>query len=858
MKHFFTIVFILTQYNLFSQIIDDFGDGDFTANPSWSGTDADYMVNGSFELQLNNTIAATSYLSTPHALATLDNKEWRFHVRQSFSPSSSNYGRVYLTASSADLTTDPDGFYLQFGEAGSTDAVRLFRVQGGVSVEILAGTVGQIASSFQMGVRVVRDNTGLWELYLDDTGGTAYSFVSSATDATNLLGSHFGFFSEYTVTNANKFFYDDVYIGDEIIDVTPPTIASATAISTTEIDVLFDEAVDQTTAETTTNYSYAPGGSTINSAVLDGINPALVHLTVAGTLANGTTYTLTVHNVEDLEGNAITTENEDFAFLISEIPVWGDVVINEFVCDPTPVVGMPEVEFVELYNRSNKIFDVQSWKLGDESSEGTIQQAWLLPGEYLTLTTTAFVDSFANATVGVTSFQSLNNSGDHIVLTSNLGVPIDSIVYTDDWYKDDNKDGGGYSIERINPDDPCTDISDWAASNAPSGGTPGAQNSIYDTTPDTQTPEIAQTVALAPNFLEVYFTEGMDSTSLSDAVITVNPNLTIQNNYVLEAHPSMLTLQFQENLATSQLYNITLQNVSDCWSNTTDLSAVFALPATVESGDLVINEILFNPVTGGSDYVEIFNNSDKLLDLNGLEMANLDNDTISNNAIIESNFLLFPGTYVVITEDSTQVQQQYPNAVVGRFIESDLPTYSNDAGTVYLIRGNQTIDAVSYEDDWHFKLLDDEDGKSLERIEPNGPSNDRSNWHTAAESVGFGTPGGENSQYYPALTNGTFSYTSETVSPDNDGFEDVLQINYEMDAPGYVGTFTVYDDRGRLVATVIDSELLATSGTISWQGVTDDGTKASIGPYVGIFEAYKIDGGLVFTGKKVFVVAGNL
>ncbi len=858
MKHFFTVVFILTQYTLFSQITDDFSDGDFTANPTWSGTDADYTVNASLELQLENTVADTSYLSTTHGLANLDDKEWRFYVRQSFSPSGSNFGRVYLTSSSADLSTDPDGFYLQFGESGSNDAVRLFRVQGGTDVEILAGNAGQIASSFEMGVRVVRDNTGLWELYLDDTGGTSYLLAASATDATNLLGSHFGFFCEYTSSNSDKFFYDDVYIGDEIIDVTPPSIASVTAISATEIDVFFDEAVDQTTAESTSNYSYAPNGSAISAAVLDGVNPALVHLTIAGTLTNGTTYTMTVTNVEDLEGNAMTSQDEDFAYLIAETPVWGDVIINEFVCDPSPVVGMFEVEFVEVYNRSNKIFNVQSWQLGDASSDGTVQDAWLLPGEYLVLTTTTYADSFALASVGVTSFPSLNNSGDHIVLMNDLGVPIDSLVYTDDWYKDDNKDDGGYSIERINPEDPCSDINDWAASNASLGGTPGSQNSIYDTSPDTQAPSIAQTVALAPNFVEVYFSEGMDSTSLSDAIISIDPTLTIQNNYVLEEYPSMLTLQFLENLAASQVYEIELQNVADCWSNSATLNAVFALPATVESGDIVINEILFNPVTGGYDYVELYNNSDKLLDLNMLEMANLDDDTISNNAIIEQNFLLFPGEYVVITEDSTQVQQQYPSAVIGRFVESDLPTYSNDEGTVYLINGNQIIDAVSYLDDWHFQLIDDDDGKSLERIEPDGPSNNKSNWHTAAESIGFGTPGGENSQFYPALTNGEFNYTSETISPDNDGFEDVLQINYEMNAPGYVGTFNVYDDRGRKVATVIDNELLSTKGTLSWQGVTDNGTKASIGPYVGIFEAYDVQGGLIFTGKKVFVVAGNI
>lgn len=856
MKHIFFVVFILTQFTVISQISDDFNDGDFTSNPTWSGTSADYIVNPSLELQLNNTIASISYLSTAHGLTDLNNKEWHFHVRQSFSPSGSNFGRVYLTASSADLTSDPDGFYLQFGEGGSLDAVKLFKVDAGVHTELMSGPSAQIASSFSLGVRVVRDNSGLWELYIDDTGGTAYTLEATVTDATNLLGTHFGIVNVYTASNAQKFFYDDFYVGDEILDLTPPAISSVTAINANQIDVLFSEAVDQITAETSGNYSYAPNGSSV-VAILDGLNPALVHLTPSVALTNGTTYTLTVTNVEDLQANAMTSEDAQFDFYIADTPSEGDVVINEFICDPSPVVGLPEAEFVEIFNRSNKIFNLQDWKLGDASSNGTIQQAWLLPGEYRVLTTTAFVDSFSNA-VAVTSFPSLNNSGDNIVLRSDLGLIVDSIQYTDDWYHDDNKSSGGYSIERINPDDPCTDISDWSASNDASGGTPGSQNSIYDNTPDTSPPGVDQMIALAPNYLEVYFTEGMDSTSIVNSIVSTNPALTVQNIYALEAHPTMSIIQFQENFVASQTYSITLQNIADCWLNSTTLIGQFALAETPNQGDIVINEILFNPITGGSDWVEVYNNSDKLLDLYQMEFTNFSDDTISNNEIINEHFLLYPDAYAVISEDTSHIIQNFPSAVPGRFIESGLPSYNNDSGTVYLISGGQVLDRVAYQADWHFKLLDNLDGKSLERIEPEGPSSNRNNWHTAAEAIGFGTPGDRNSQYYPALTNGEFSYTSETISPDNDGFEDVLQINYEMNQPGYVGSFKVYDDRGRLVATVFEAELLATDGTFIWQGVADDGTKASIGTYVGVFEAFDIDGGAVFAKRKAFVVAGVL
>ena len=856
MRHILTALLGITPLITTAQLTDDFSDGDFTSSPTWSGTTADYIVNASNELQLNNTIAGTSHLSTPHLLTDLNNKEWRFWTRQAFSPSGSNYGRVYLTSSSADLTTDPDGFYLQLGEGGSLDAVRLFKAESGIHTELLAGTASQIASSFSMGIRVIRDGTGNWSLYVDPNGGTAYTLEGTATDATLLTGTHFGMLNVYTASNATDFYYDTIYVGNEILDTDPPELVSATAIHANLVDLLFHEAVDQTTAETTGNYTLNPSAA-IASATRDAGDQSLVHLALSTPLINGQTYEVTAVNIEDLAGNAMGIDSVQFGYFIAEQPAAGDVIIHEFLCDPTPQVGLAEQEFVEIYNRSNKVFNVADWKLGDASSAGTITNAWLLPGDHMILTSTSGVDSFTVA-VGVTSFPGLNNSGDNIVLRDSSGLVLDSISYTNDWYGDDNKDDGGYTIERINPNDPCSDETNWAASHDPLGGTPGSQNSIYDDSPDVTPPSIDQLVALAPDFLQIRYSEGMDSTSLADATISVSPVLTIQNNYVPGNGTTSHTLEFVENLAGSQPYAIQIQGVADCWLNSADLSGVFVLPETPEVGDVIINEILFNPVTGGHDWVEVYNASEKLIDLNLWEVANFDNDTIDNHATVSEHFNIYPGEYAVLGEDTTQIIQQYPAAIPGRFIEMDLPAWSNDSSTVYLIYQGSVIDNVSYSDDWHFRLLDSDDGVSLERLDPMDDSQSSHNWHSAAEAIGFGTPGGKNSQFYPAVFTGDFSYTSETVSPDNNGFEDVLQINYEMLGPGFLGTFKVYDDRGRSIATVMDAELLGVNGTFTWDGVRDDNTKATIGTYVGVFEAVNITTGSTFAKRLAFVVAGNI
>jgi hypothetical protein len=854
MKPILLFVFILTNCALSAQITDDFSDGDFNLNPTWTGTDVDYTVNGSFQLQLNNTVAATSYLSLPHTLPDLDNREWHFWTRQAFSPSGGNFGRVYLTSFAADLTTDPDGYYLQFGEAGSNDAVRLFKVDGGVHTELLAGPLAQIATSFSIGIRVVRDNLGNWSLYIDDAGGTNYTLAGTVNDATALLGTHFGMLNTYTMSNSDKFYYDDIYVGDEILDLTPPVLLSATAISATQVDVQYDEPLDQVVAETSANYTIA--GITVNTATLDGVDPSLVHLDVSA-MTNGTTYNLSTDLIEDISNNASGVQNISFGYSLAEIPLPGDVIINEFLCDEDPSIGLAESEFVEIYNRSSKVFDLNGWKLGDLGSDGTVEPAWLLPGAYMTLCKTTHIDSFSIAT-GVTSFPNLNNAGDAIVLKSDLGVMLDSINYTQEWYHDPSKENGGYSIERVNPNDPCSDITNWTASVNILGGTPTAQNSVYDITPDTDLPDIEMISAFPPNQISVEFDEGMDSVSLVNAIITTTPSLTVQSVIALDTFTNTVNITFVENITPSIIYTLQLQNVSDCWMNTSNVSGTFVLPDIADSGDLLINEILFNPITGGTDWVEIYNNSDKVIDLYNWQLANDDNGFIGNNEIIQEHALIYPDDYAVFTEDSLHVLQTFPAVVPGNFVQMNLPSYNDDSSTVYLLQDNTLRDHLSYSDDWHFSLMDDDEGKSLERIDPELPTNSQSNWHTAAESIGFGTPGGENSQFYPAIYNGEFSYTSETISPDNDGFEDVLQVNHQMSEPGFLGTFTIYDDRGRKIKTVIDLELLSKDGSFTWNGINEDGNKASVGIYVGIFEAFNINGGLMFTKKKAFTVASVL
>ena len=86
-------------------------------------------------------------------------------------------------------------------------------------------------------------------------------------------------------------------------DSTPPQVVSASAPTDHNVDVVFNEALDQTSAQTISNYSISPSLSITGAALQpDG---KTVRLTTA-TQTYGTNYTVTANNVQDVSANAMT------------------------------------------------------------------------------------------------------------------------------------------------------------------------------------------------------------------------------------------------------------------------------------------------------------------------------------------------------------------------------------------------------------------------------------------------------------------------------------------------------------------------------------------------------------------------
>ena len=223
---------------------------------------------------------------------------------------------------------------------------------------------------------------------------------------------------------------------------------------------------------------------------------------------------------------------------------------------------------------------------------------------------------------------------------------------------------------------------------------------------------------------------------------------------------------------------------------------------------------------------------------------------------------MMPGEYIVFTEDRTDILEKYTVQNEAALIENDLPSFNDKDGNVsifYKDGDNRImIDSFDYNENLHFALLDDEDGVSLERISFNTPTQTASNWHSAASTVGFATPTYENSQVRSIQNNSEIFSIPETVfSPDQDGFQDILLIEYKVENQSYLATINIYDAKGRLVKELYRNELLAQQGTLTWDGLTDEGLKARIGIYVILAEIFNLDGDTQ-QFKKTCVLAGQL
>ena len=859
----FLTLFISISIFCEAQLFDDFSDGDFKENPNWEGYDSLFIVNTEKQLQLNAESAGNAIIFTSYQKH--DKMEWHFWIRENFSPSSKNYCDVYLYCNNPYLKANELFYILRFGESGSDDVVELLKIDNGVATSLCRGTDTFIASPFSSFIKVTYDKSKYWNIYIDKNESGFYNLEASAYDeifASLNQNPYFGFCCNFTNSNIKQFYFDDIYIGEKIIDSIAPSLSYCEVTDDYTLQLNFSEVINEKSLK---KENFIIENQNVNPKNIKyGDNNSIIILEFENKIEEGIHHILKIKNIEDLEGNI--SDEISYNLLYYNAKEY-DIVINEIMADPSPQIELPDWEYVELYNSSEFLINIKKWKLFIGNSEYKIEEnIEIQKDDYLIICHKDAVEKLSNygKCHGFPSFQ-ISNSGSKLTLVDDNENHISSIDINISWHSSDYKKDGGWSLEQIDALNPCAGKANWGSSTNNRGGTPGTVNSIKNE--NIIFPKLDYINPISNNTIEVHFNQNMNVESLQNTENYFIKEMSIHpvEIYVLSENKKCVELIFNQNFKEERLYTLNINNVTNCKDIAleNEINAVFGMPSEIKNKDVVINEILFNPISPGVEYVELYNRSEKVIDLSKIMIGTIKEsfpnpaDTILKG-ICSTTRILVPKSYILLSTDSEIVKYQYDSHNENFLDIESLPSLPNEEGHIIICDKNRgIIDEVFYSEKMHYDLLIVTQGVSLERISSENPSNDKNNWHSAAYNVNYGTPGYKNSMtsdYDEIKNDNEINIVPEIFSPDGDGFDDICNIFYDLDENGYTLNIKIFDSKGRLVNNLLNNSLVNNEGFVSWNGSDDNNHHLEPGIYIVQTEIFDLKG-FVKRIRKAVVVA---
>jgi FlgD Ig-like domain len=525
-------------------------------------------------------------------------------------------------------------------------------------------------------------------------------------------------------------------------------------------------------------------------------------------------------------------------------PGMGTLVISEIMADPVPSYGLPEKEYLEITNRTGESLVTGGIMLISGPDTAYLPSESIAPGESVILCATGSRTDFLpfGRVMPVKSFPSLNNDGEVLALRDGCGRLIHAVCYTPEFIGQGPKSGGGWSAELTDMGNPFNEPEAWGPSVDPSGGTPGRANSANTETIDLKCPRVIALWPESADTVAVLFDETVigygDGPWLADGKTTFQ---------ALSGDPAdrKVLVPLTEEISPYEI--ITLLPVSSL----TDFAGNIAcpeelktgIPADLMPGDILFSELLFEPAEGCEEYIEFYNNSERVCDLSRLSLSN--SPGAAPTAITTVPRQLLPGEYLALTTDRMSVLNRYSCAEPAFIYEADrLPALPDDEGSLLLYDHTlNVIDRVSYAATMHLLFLSGTRGVSLEKVAPGLPSDVAGNWHSASEACDWGTPGAPPSVTFTS-SEGTAGLTlsSSRVSPDGDGFEDIVSLGVFPGGEGNVISLTVFNDRGYVVRKLAVRNAAGAGTAFIWDGSDDNGARLPAGLYMIIAESFNSEG----------------
>ena len=384
-------------------------------------------------------------------------------------------------------------------------------------------------------------------------------------------------------------------------------------------------------------------------------------------------------------------------------------------------------------------------------------------------------------------------------------------------------------------------------------------NKLQDVTP----PAWIKLTLVEPNKLILTFSESID---FSVAQFQVDNGIGNPSNQIISADKTTVELTFASDFQRGKIYTVNVLNVKDLSGNMMENSQKqIGIVEAVGYGDLVINEILFEPTAGVPEYFEIYNNSPKVMDLSKISYGTRKTDgSFTPSNFFPAKTLILPQQYLALTTNPDTIRKVFDAPDAAKIIQAAKWSALNNAGASFLITnatGDSIFDEVKYDVKWHHPMVKITAGVSLERINPSLPSQNSDSWHSAASEVHYGTPGYRNSQFREISTaeipEKWVWIEPECFTPDNDGMDDICLIRYKTEASGFTANVLIFNSVGVKVRQLAANQLLSTDGYMTWDGRTDKGKNINPGIYMLYFEVFNAESGVRKVEKLPVVVSAR-
>lgn len=525
---------------------------------------------------------------------------------------------------------------------------------------------------------------------------------------------------------------------------------------------------------------------------------------------------------------------------------FGAVKLNEFMARP----NNDQSEFIELV--SFDTIQISNWSFSDNSRlPKSLPGFSAFPGDYIVLAPDSSLHPLNNPAARLIipndDWAALNNSGDAIYIYDQTGSIIDSLQFDIFWPVADE-----ISTEKLRPEFQSDQMNNWGVSIHSSCATPGDANSISlfdldgallgDSTyhvPGYPTPDESITLFIFIVNKSVNQFAGSVLINIDDEVYGTSafPMITPGDTLV----KGMIISPLLSGFHTARLQ---LQIAGD--ENSTNDSASDSIWISYEPGVVRLNEFLALPDSQKSEFVELVATDEVQMDYWSISDNSNSRRYFSFGDVIKNEFL-------VLAADSQLSSFMVENAQwlipVG-----GLPGLNNDNDKIFLYdMTGMIIDSLAYNENWNVV-----ENRSLEKYRTEYDSNDPSRWAVAVNEIGL-TPGTTNSVYYEGLVKeGKLNIFPNPFSPDGDGIDDILKIQYKL--PFEYGTISVqiFDVLGREIAVPFWNTFTAQEHLVTWDGRDKNGKVARIGPYIIRIKSKATTGGKTWEDVQTIILAKKL